>query len=122
VGAASAKAAAQQGEIAGERQLLSKQAAALDTEREDFKAWAAERKQEMAEQHKVGVRLTLSTKDTHAHFVAAASPSLHAARGPKHKHAQKGAGVDRSRCVGGCPSKPQQCACIKEDKTVQPTL
>lgn len=60
VGAASAKAAAQQAEIAGERQLLSKQAAALDSERESFKAWAAERKQEMAEQHKVGASRSLN--------------------------------------------------------------
>jgi uncharacterized protein YPO0396 len=53
VSAAAAKAAAQQSEMAGERGLLAKQAAALDTEREDFKAWCAERKQEMARQHKV---------------------------------------------------------------------
>lgn len=53
VSSAAAKAAAQQAEMAGERGLLAKQAAALDTEREDFKAWCAERKQEMARHHKV---------------------------------------------------------------------
>ena len=53
VAAANAKAAAQQSEMAAERGLLTKQAAAIDLEREDFKAWCAERKGEMARQHKV---------------------------------------------------------------------
>jgi hypothetical protein len=55
VAAANAKAAAQQSEMAGERGLLTKQAAAIDVEREDFKAWCAERKEEMTRQHKVGI-------------------------------------------------------------------
>lgn len=54
VSAAAAKAAAQEAELAGERGLMAKQSAALDKEREEFKAWCAERKQEMARQHKVG--------------------------------------------------------------------
>lgn len=54
VSAAAAKAATQEAELAGERGLMAKQSAALDKEREDFKAWCAERKQEMARQHKVG--------------------------------------------------------------------
>lgn len=54
VAAAAHKAAAQQAELSGERSLLSKQCASLDQERETFKAWLAERKEELARQHKVG--------------------------------------------------------------------
>jgi len=53
VAAAAHKAAAQQAELSGERSLLSKQCASLDQERETFKAWLAERKEELARQHKV---------------------------------------------------------------------
>lgn len=54
VAAASSKAAAQQAELAGERSLLAKQGASLEAERQNFKAWMAERKEELAQQHKVG--------------------------------------------------------------------
>lgn len=53
VAAASARAAAQQSELAGERELLAKQAAAIDSERESCRAWMDERKSEMAKQHQV---------------------------------------------------------------------
>lgn len=54
VNAAAQKAAAQQAELAGERGLLAKQSAALDQERESFRAWVAERKEELGRSAKVG--------------------------------------------------------------------
>ena len=53
VAAAAHKAAGQAAELSGERALLAKQSAALDQEREAFKTWVAERKEELARQHKV---------------------------------------------------------------------